>query len=105
MRRPQHAGFTLIELMISVVIVGILASVAIPSFKSYVYRGRAGCLDHAFATPPLANSVIGAAVWHINSDEPRCLDYNLEYNPEAFYRPDPFRSSDHDPVLIGIRLE
>ncbi len=72
---------------------------------SYVYKGRAGCLDHAFATPELARNVVGAAVWHINSDEPRCLDYNLEYNPKAFYRPDPFRSSDHDPVLIGIRLE
>ncbi|EMI52473.1 extracellular nuclease [Rhodopirellula sallentina SM41] len=71
---------------------------------SYVYYGRAGCLDHAFATPELAAMVSGAAIWHINSSEPRFLDYNLEFNPKPFYRQDPFRSSDHDPVLVGIDL-
>jgi type II secretory pathway pseudopilin PulG len=30
----------MIELMIGVVIVGILAALAVPTFKSYVYRGR-----------------------------------------------------------------
>ncbi|MCC9642437.1 ExeM/NucH family extracellular endonuclease [Rhodopirellula sp. JC740] len=69
---------------------------------SYVYYGQAGSLDHAFATPALANSVTGVAAWHINADEPRSLDYNQEYNPSELFREDPYRSSDHDPVLIGI---
>ena len=54
------------------------------------------------ATEAMATDVTGVATRHINADEPRALDYNQEYNPEPLYKPAPFRSSDHDPVLIGI---
>ena len=40
LRHPRSAGFTTIELLIGVAIVGILAAIAVPTFKSYVYRSR-----------------------------------------------------------------
>jgi predicted extracellular nuclease len=69
---------------------------------SFIYYGQCGSLDHAMATEPLAADVKRIATWHINADEPRFLDYNEEHNPKMLYEANPFRSSDHDPVLIGI---
>ncbi|NVI86832.1 ExeM/NucH family extracellular endonuclease [Actinomadura sp. BRA 177] len=71
---------------------------------SYVFDGQSGELDHALAGRSLSRRVTGATIWHINSDEPVFLDYNTEFNPPEFYRPDAFRSSDHDPVLLGLNL-
>jgi len=38
MRRNE--GFTITELMVAVVIIGVLATIAIPSFTSYIYKAR-----------------------------------------------------------------
>ena len=43
---------------------------------SFVFDGQLGYLDHALANASLASQVVGAAEWHINSDEVPLFDYN-----------------------------
>ncbi|ATE62623.1 hypothetical protein CCZ27_11665 [Thauera sinica] len=71
---------------------------------SYTFDGENGQLDHAIATQSLAARVSGLTLWHINTDEPSVIDYNTEYKPQDLYAPTAYRSSDHDPVVIGLSL-
>lgn len=74
---------------------------------SYVFDGQAGYLDHALASASLLSQVTGAADWHINADEPDLLDYDTSFKPpaqDAIYEPNGYRSSDHDPVVVGLNL-
>jgi|CXWL01.1.fsa_nt_gi predicted extracellular nuclease len=75
---------------------------------SFVYEGLSGSLDHALASVSLAAQVEGAAVWHINADEMPQFDFNREDKSKALearmFRSDPFRSSDHDPMIVGFDL-
>ncbi|MCP4427888.1 MAG: ExeM/NucH family extracellular endonuclease [Chloroflexi bacterium] len=74
---------------------------------SYVFSGQFGYLDHALANPEMLAQITGTTVWHINSDEPDILDYDTTYKQDAqddLYEPNAYRSSDHDPVIIGLNL-
>ncbi|GIJ29618.1 multifunctional nuclease/2',3'-cyclic-nucleotide 2'-phosphodiesterase/5'-nucleotidase/3'-nucleotidase [Micromonospora qiuiae] len=66
---------------------------------SYVFNGESGSLDHALASPSLAERVTSVDVWQINAVESYAFQYD---GLDAFYAPDPYRASDHNPLVVGI---
>ena len=64
-----------------------------PNGYSIVYNRTIERLDHALASATMAAQITGATTFHINTDE---RSDNSELNM--------YRSSDHDPVIIGLRL-
>jgi len=77
-----------------------------PDAYSYVFEGQSGYLDHALANASMVEHVTGVTIWHVNADEPSVLDYNTNYKSgdqiESLYSPEPYRASDHDPVIVGF---
>jgi hypothetical protein len=71
---------------------------------SYVFFGEWGSLDHVLASPTLAAKITGAEAWAVNAEEPVALDYNTEFNNPAWYGPNFYRFSDHNPVVVGLNL-
>ncbi len=63
---------------------------------SYVYNSYSGRLDHALLSPGMAKRLVGAAEWHSNADEADSSGYQKR-NVAG-----PWRSSDHDPLLLGF---
>ncbi|GAB4580290.1 MAG: hypothetical protein Fur0022_30290 [Anaerolineales bacterium] len=77
-------------------------------YYSYAFDGQWGTLDYALANETLLSQVEGVTVWHINADEPIVLDYNTEFKSahhlQSLYSPEPYRSSDHDPIIVSLDL-
>lgn len=69
MQTKKQAGFTLIELMIVVAIIGILAAVAIPAYQDYTVRSR---VSEAFS---LASGTKTLVAENAAAGEPLCQGF------------------------------
>ncbi|KQV25779.1 MULTISPECIES: ExeM/NucH family extracellular endonuclease [unclassified Microcella] len=65
---------------------------------TYTFDGELGSLDHAIASPGIAEQVTGVGVWSINSAEWSDRQYAFGATEAGTV----FRSSDHDPVVVGL---
>jgi predicted extracellular nuclease len=88
-----------------------------PGGWSYVFDGASGRIDGVFANAAMASHVTSVATWHVNADEPSLLDYAFTWRAPAAaseasapssvvappWTPTPWRASDHDPVVVGLR--
>lgn len=63
---------------------------------SYVFDGQSGRLDHALMHASRLDRIRGAAVWHSNADEHTGFGYGNDGSGSVW------RSSDHDPLVLGI---
>ena len=88
MKTKKQKGFTLIELMIVVAVVGILSAIAYPSYTEYVRRGhradaRAGLLQ---AQLWMERAATATGVYPTNADLTKVLPANLSWSSDSSKR-------------------
>ena len=105
MKKHKPSGFTLIELVVVIVILGVLAVTAAPRFLSYQRDAHVSRADAAFAS--FANAIqLYQAKWLTEGEPTSHVDYGIEdIYPSALGFPMSVNHEPSDPALGPIRGE
>ena len=96
-RRPLSGGFTILELMIVVAVIGILSAIAYPSYQSYLRRSNRSDAEQymmkmqtrqqqlmleqrAYASAPNALNIL-ASGWNCTATSCSSTLYTISFNP------------------------
>ncbi len=101
MRPGKHEGFTLIELMIVVLIIGVLAAIAIPNFLAMRNRAKEGAVKsnmHTFQLAAEDYATQNDGVYAIGSGGAQAVSTSL---PRVFTNPFTKASGDQGAWMNG----
>ena len=83
-----------------------LESTSDPDEETYNFDGMVGSLDHVLANEAALEDVDAVDIWDINGSESVYYEYSrFNSNVTNLYAPNPFRSSDHSPEIVGINTQ